>query len=85
MADQPEKKNATLAIKARGKAVTSGRVKVRLIQQSPAVNPKLLKEARKVARELKENRVATAGKGKGASSYAKKGKRDASLSLFPVK
>jgi hypothetical protein len=53
--------------------------------QSPAANPKLLKEARKVARELKENRVATAGKGKGASSYAKKGKRDASLSLFPVK
>src|ERR1700694_2024562 len=41
-------------IQAAGTATSSGHVRVRLIQQSPTANPKLVEAARKFAQRLKE-------------------------------
>ena len=41
-------------VRAAAAATSSADVRVRLIQQSPTANPKLVEEARKFAREVKE-------------------------------
>jgi hypothetical protein len=44
----------TVRIQAAGTITSSGSVRVRLIQQSPTVNPRLVEAARKFAQRLKE-------------------------------
>jgi hypothetical protein len=82
MPDQPEKKVVRLAGAAKATSRSSGTIRVRIIHQSPTANPKLLKEAREVARELKEKRDQTKI---AVTRTGNKVKRRHSLSLFPVK
>ena len=44
----------TVRIQTAGTVTSSGSVRVRLIQQSPTANPKLVEAARKFAQRLKE-------------------------------
>jgi hypothetical protein len=44
----------TVRIQAAGTVTSSGSVRVRLVQQSPTANPKLVEAARKFAQRLKE-------------------------------
>ncbi len=70
--DEPNKatgKPVLLSGKATATSKSYGYMHVRLIHPSPATDPKLLKQARKVARELKEKREAEKRK---SASYAKK-------------
>jgi hypothetical protein len=55
--DEPNKapgKPVLLSGKATVRATSSGQLRVRLIQSSPDADPKLVEEARKFERELKE-------------------------------
>jgi hypothetical protein len=100
--DEPNKatgKPVLLSGKATATSKSYGYMQVRLIQSSPATDPKLLKRARKIARELKKNRdaIVTLGEtSKAATSTKAKAKfaskkpkavsyEKKSLSLFPVK
>ena len=80
--DEPNKatgKPVLLSGKATATSKSYGYMHVRLIHPSPATDPKLLKQAQKLALELKKKRGSAVGKNE-TGSYAKK-----SLSLFPVK